>query len=60
MPIKIYADENAQSYAVEGKSHFGIIYVHPKYATVGRCIRGIKLIVDVFEKDEMMNHIEFL
>ena len=50
----------AQRLAEIGKTHFGIIYIHPKYATVGKCVRGIKLIVDILEKYEMINQVEFL
>lgn len=50
----------AQRLAKDGKTHFGIIYIHPKHATIGRCVRGIKLIVDILEQKDMMDHNEFL
>ncbi len=44
----------------EGKSHHGIIYSHQLDYPTGKCIRRLKLIVDMLTAEEMVNHIEFL
>ena len=44
----------------EGRQHCGIIYYSQYHVTVGTCIWGIKLIVDVLSPDEMQNHLEFI
>jgi len=44
----------------EGKQHAGIIYYSQYRVTVGTCIWGVKLIVDVLSPEEMQNHLEFI
>lgn len=44
----------------EGKQHSGIIYYSQDHVTVGTCIWGVKLIVDVLTPEEMKNHLEFI
>jgi hypothetical protein len=44
----------------EGKQHAGILHYSQDHATVGTCIWGVKLIVDVLTPDEMKNHLEFI
>jgi len=41
-------------------SHYGIIFSHPKNVSIGQCIRGVELIVNILTGEEMKNHIEFL
>lgn len=41
-------------------SHGGIIFSHPKSISIGQCIRGVELIVNILTDEEMTNHIEFL
>ena len=41
-------------------NHSGIIFSHPKTASIGQCIRGVELIASVLTDEEMGNHIEFL
>lgn len=50
----------ASSYIAEDKTHYGVIYAHPLRVTIGDCIRGIKIIVDIMTPEEMMNQIKFL
>jgi len=40
--------------------HRGIIFAHSKDLSIGECIRGVELIVNVLDEREMENHIEFL
>jgi predicted nuclease of predicted toxin-antitoxin system len=42
------------------QDHWGIIYVHQHKLSIGECIRRLKEIADVFEQDDLKNHIEFL
>lgn len=44
----------------EGRQHAGIIYYSQYRVTVGTCIWGVKLIVDVLSPKEMQNHLEFI
>ena len=50
----------ASLYAKENKTHYGVIYAHPLRVTIGNCIRGIKIIVDMITPEEMMNQTRFL
>lgn len=38
----------------------GIIFSHSKDISIGQCIRGVELIVNVLSDADMENHIEFL
>ena len=40
--------------------HIGVIFSHSKNISIGQCIRGVELIVNVLTDKEMENHIEFL
>ncbi len=40
--------------------HNGVIFSHSKNISIGQCIRGVELIVNVLTDKEMENHIEFL
>lgn len=50
----------ADEWARKGRTHWGILYVHQDKLTKGECIRRLKEIADIFDADEMKNHIEFL
>lgn len=52
-------DEDFLSLAAGGVVHAGIVYA-PQGTSVGRIIRGLLLIHEVLEVDEMTGHIEFL
>lgn len=43
----------------QGVEHHGIVYAHQR-APVGNIIRGLMLINQVLEPDDMKNHLEFL
>ena len=43
-----------------GESHWGLVYAHQEKLGIGGCIRRLKEIVDVFEPEEMRDHVEFL
>jgi predicted nuclease of predicted toxin-antitoxin system len=40
--------------------HGGIIFSHSKDVSIGQCIRGVELIVNILTDKDMENHIEFL
>ena len=40
--------------------HAGIAYCHPQARTLGQIIRGLALIWEIYEPEEMQNHVEFL
>ncbi|GAN33361.1 MAG: hypothetical protein DYG83_11715 [Candidatus Brocadia sp. AMX2] len=40
--------------------HTGIAYVHQQKYSVGGLIRGLKLLWDIAEQKDMVNHVEFL
>lgn len=44
----------------EGRRHAGIIYYSQYRVTVGTCIWGVKLIIDLLSPEEMQNHLEFI
>ncbi|MEX0802413.1 MAG: DUF5615 family PIN-like protein [Candidatus Binatia bacterium] len=44
----------------EGRQHAGIIYYSQYHVTVGTCIWGVKLVLDVLSPEEMQNHLEFI
>jgi hypothetical protein len=70
----IYASENelplfthdadflqlAHHWAIAGLSHWGINYVHQQKLSMGECIRRLKILSDLFDADDLRNHIEFL
>ncbi len=44
----------------QGVDHGGILFSHPKSVSIGQCIRGVELIVNILTDKDMFNHIEFL
>ena len=44
----------------EGKAHAGIIYYSQFQVSVGACIRGVKLVLDLLSHEEMKNQLEFI
>lgn len=44
----------------ENFDHSGIIFSHSKNVSIGRCIRGVELVLSVLTDKDMKNHIEFL
>ncbi len=40
--------------------HKGIVYIHQQKYSVGNLIRMLKLLWDIAERKEMVNHVEFL
>lgn len=40
--------------------HAGLVYCHPQARTLGQIIRGLVLIWDVYEPEEMHNRVEYL
>jgi predicted nuclease of predicted toxin-antitoxin system len=44
----------------QGRSHYGIIYCHPKSYSIGECLRKLRVLTSVLTPEDMINHIEFL
>lgn len=40
--------------------HKGIVYIHQQKYSVGNLIKMLKLLWDIAEQNEMVNHVEFL
>ena len=43
-----------------GQAHPGIAYCHQQTRSIGEIIRGLVLIWEVFEPEEMQNRVEYL
>jgi len=43
-----------------GINHCGIIFAHSKNVSIGQCIRGVELIINILTVEDMKNHVEFL
>lgn len=41
-------------------NHSGIIFAHSRNVSIGQCIRGAELIVNILTDTDMENHVEFL
>ena len=52
-------DDDFLALAAAGRRHAGIVYA-PQGTSIGQIIRGLMLVHDVLELDEMENHVEFL
>jgi predicted nuclease of predicted toxin-antitoxin system len=53
-------DDDFLALAAAGTAHAGLAYCHQNTHTIGQIIRGLELIWEVYEPDEMCNRIEFL
>ncbi|HWR59709.1 MAG TPA: DUF5615 family PIN-like protein [Thermodesulfovibrionales bacterium] len=40
--------------------HHGIIFSHSRHVSIGQCVRGVELLVNILTDEDMENHIEFL
>jgi len=47
-------------WAQNGRSHSGVIYVHQEKMSLGMCVRRLEEIALLFEREDFLNHIEFL
>jgi hypothetical protein len=52
-------DEDFLRLHAQGFEHSGIVYAHQR-TPIGEIVRGLMLIYQVLEFNEMKNHIEFL
>jgi uncharacterized protein with PIN domain len=52
-------DEDFLSLHAAGIEHAGIVYAHQR-TSIGEIIRGLMLVYQVFDADEMRGHVEFL
>ncbi len=53
-------DDDLLALAAAGVQHAGLAYCHQTARSVGQIIRGLELIWEVYEPDEMKNRIEFI
>lgn len=44
----------------QGRLHPGIVYCHQQSRSVGKIIRSLEMIWEVFEPEEMRNRVEFI
>lgn len=44
----------------QGVQHSGIVYCHQQSRSIGEVIRGLELIWEILEPEEMQNRVEFL
>jgi hypothetical protein len=54
---------NDEDYLVlhdRGNEHAGIAYAHQQRRSIGHVIRALTLLWELFEPDEMRNHVEFI
>ena len=52
--------EIAKRLTLEGKDHWGIIFVEMNRLTVGACIKRLSLYAELFSAEKMKNQIEYL
>lgn len=57
--VFVSQDKDGLRLASQGEPHTGIVYA-PQGTPIGVLIRGLMLIYDVMDADEMVNHIEFI
>jgi predicted nuclease of predicted toxin-antitoxin system len=53
-------DEDFLAIHAKGVRHAGIVYCHPESRSLRQIIRGLVLIWDVYESDEMIGRLEYL
>ena len=53
-------DDDFLVLAAGGVAHTGLAYGRQNTRTIGQVVRGLQLIWQVYEPDEMLNHVEFL
>jgi predicted nuclease of predicted toxin-antitoxin system len=53
-------DDDFLALAAAGVAHAGLAYCHQNTRSIGQIIRGLELIWEVYEPDEMRNRVEFL
>ena len=57
--VMLTQDEDFAQMHAEGFEHSGIIIIPPR-RTIGQIIKGVFLIYEVFDSEEMMGHIEYV
>ncbi|MBE2201191.1 MAG: DUF5615 family PIN-like protein [Anaerolinea sp.] len=50
----------AHLWAKQGRPHSGVIYVHQEKIGLGECVRRLEEIALLFDREDFLNHIEFL
>lgn len=58
--VIITQDTDFLRIAANGRDHPGIVFYPAWGSTIGHVIRGVQLIWEVYEPDEMRNRVEFL
>ena len=57
--VFVSQDRDALRLAAQGEPHAGVVYA-PQGTPIGNMIRGLMLIYDVLDAEEMAGHIEFI
>ncbi len=52
--------EIAKTLTMEGKIHYGVIFVEMNKWSIGECIKRLSLYADVLSDEDMINQVEFL
>ena len=58
--VMVTQDDDLLKLASTGIKHFGLVYYHPQKRTIKQILRGLVLIYQVLEADEMRDHIEYI
>ena len=58
--VMITQDTDFLRIAASGQEHSGIVYFAAQSRSVGEIIRGVQLIWEVYEPEEMRNRVEFI
>lgn len=53
-------DADYLALASAGVEHAGLVYCHQNTRSIGQMIRGLQLIWEVYEPEEMRNRVEFI
>ena len=53
-------DEDFLAYAATGADHSGVVYCRQNSRSIGDIVRGLELIWEVYESDEMRNRVEYI
>ena len=58
--VIVTQDSDFLRIAAAGHEHLGIVFSPAQLRSIGQVIRGLQLIWDVYESEEMRNRIEFI
>ncbi len=58
--VIVTQDTDILRVAAAGQEHPGIVFYNSQSRTIGQVINGVRLIWEVFEPEDMRNHVEYL